>query len=250
MAIGHFRATSDKPTLRHLRYYAVTGLCSIGLPNMLLFLSVPHVGAGHASIAYALPPLLTYVLALSLRVERLLYVRVAGIVLGGIGALIFVTSSGNDAATGGRGWMILVLLAPVTVAVANIYRTIDWPKGATPDMLAGGMLIAAALWIAPVLIASGAPIFPKSSSWILCLSGLLSAAGFVMSFALQRMTGPVTFSQLGYVVIAVSMGLGSVFFGERFDDGTLFAILVILTGVFLTTSVHLRRSAKAVTVSN
>lgn len=242
--VGLVRGIRPGLTLHHFRYYAVTGLCSIGLPNTILFLSVPHIGTGHASIGYALPALLTYLLALALRMERPQFLRMTGLAMGALGALLLVGSSGADFSPELNRWVILILLAPITVAIANIYRTLDWPNGATPEMLAGGMLLAAALWIAPVMFATGTARLPGASDWAPCLAGVISAAGFVMSFALQRLTGPVTFSQLGYVVIAVAMGLGAVLFGEQFGFGTLGAIGIILIGLFLTTSFASRRAER------
>ncbi len=241
---GLCRGVRPGLTLHHFRYYLVTGLCSIGLPNTLLFLSVPHIGAGHASIAYALPSLLTYLLALVLRMERPHALRITGLAMGAFGTALLVSPQGMALTPELFRWTLVVLAAPITVAVANIYRTLDWPHDAPPEMLAGGMLIAAAIWIAPAMLVFGAVPAPGASHWIPFAAGVLSAAGFVMSFTLQRLTGPVTFSQLGYVVIAVSMGLGALLFGERFDIDTLAGVAVIFIGLFLTTSAPMRSVRK------
>lgn len=238
-------ARRRKPVLTHryLRYYLATGLCSIGLPNTLLFLTVPHVGAGHASIAYAFPPLLTYLLALLLRLERPHARRVTGLALGALGAVLLVRPDGILIGTALSRWMLLLLLAPVTVALANVYRTLDWPEGASPETLAGGTLVAAAMWIAPLMLVLGGGLPPSGAAWIPALAGIVSAGAFVLSFALQRRSGPVTFSQLGYVVIAVTMGIGALFFGERFDLVTLAALGIVLVALLLATSVPAGRNA-------
>jgi len=233
--VGLSRGVRPGLTGHHLRYYAVTGLCSVGLPNTLLFLSISHVGAGHVAISYAITPMLTYFLALTLRIEPPRVVRLLGLALGATGAILLTSPRFGGLPPEQYGWMALVLLTPLTVASANIYRSLDWPKAAPPDMLAGGMLIAAALWIAPAMLISGDAHLPAISDWPLYAAGVVSAAGFAMSFALQRLAGPVTFSQLGYVVIAVTAGLGALFFDERFSVGTSVALAIVLLGMALTT---------------
>ncbi|HYE00939.1 MAG TPA: DMT family transporter [Alphaproteobacteria bacterium] len=220
---------------RFLRYYAVTGLVSMALPNAVIVLTVPKLGTGLAALAYAFPPLLTYGLALGLRVERFQAVRAAGILMGLAGALMILGPRGGLPDPGLWGWMLLALAAPVAIAAGNIYRSLDWPEGAAPQELAAGMLLASALWLTPAVWLAGSFHMPggNPADWTLLVQIANSALTFVLYFALQKRAGPVYFSQLGYVTTVTGLAAGWLAFGERYGPLVFAAVAVIFSGVFL-----------------
>jgi len=71
---------------RSLEYYFVAALVSVAAANLLLFSAIPHVGAGFVALILSLPPLLTYLGALILRIEKFYTVRALGVIAALIGA--------------------------------------------------------------------------------------------------------------------------------------------------------------------
>lgn len=228
----------------HLRYYAISGLVTLAVPNVLIFLAVARIGAGLPSIAYAFPAMLTYAIALGLRMEKLVWTRAAGIGLGLVGILMIVAPRSGPIGEADLPWMLLAFIAPVSLAAGNIYRTRAWPKDAAPLALAAGTLLGAAFWLLIACMAFGLLYMPAGaagSDWVLAAAGVFACLSFIPYFELQRVAGPVYLSQIGYVMAATSLGIGTFVFGERYGLLVWLAVLVIVAGILLVN----RRRAEA-----
>jgi drug/metabolite transporter (DMT)-like permease len=229
--------TGARPPLRHLRYYAISGLITLALPNVLIFLAVARIGAGLPSIAYAFPAMLTYAFALSLRMEKLIWTRAAGIGLGVVGILMILLPRTGPIGDADLPWMLLAMLAPISLAAGNIYRTRSWPKDAPPLALASGTLLGAAGWLLVAgFVFHGDLYLPSntaSADWVLAAAGLFACLSFIPYFELQRVAGPVYLSQIGYVMAATSLGIGHFVFGERYGLLVWLAVIVIVAGILL-----------------
>ncbi len=229
--------TGARPPLRHLRFYAISGLITLALPNVLIFLAVARIGAGLPSIAYAFPAMLTYAFALGLRMEKLIWTRAAGIGLGVIGILMILLPRTGPISDADLPWMLLAMLAPVSLAAGNIYRTRYWPKDAPPLALASGTLLGAAGWLLIAsLVFNGGLYLPSHTApadWVLAAAGLFACLSFIPYFELQRVAGPVYLSQIGYVMAATSLLVGTFVFGERYGLLVWLAVIVIVVGILL-----------------
>jgi len=230
-------ANGRRPALdrRSLAYYLGAGLLSGALPNALAFAAIAHVGAGFVALSYAFPPLLTYVFALLLKIERPQVTRAAGLglALAGVVSLVAAKISLGDAAP---FWIVLTLAAPVFVSSGNIFRSRFWPQGASPLSLAPGMLLAGAALLLPYALLSGVPLAPPPSG--LALPLLLAeiavfSATFTLIFTLQAIAGPVYLGQIGSVGAVAGAALAALLLGEAIDFRIAVAAAAILAGVFL-----------------
>ena len=72
-----------------LSYYFVAALVSVAGSNLIFFSAIPHVGASFVALIISLPPLLTYLAAIVLRIEPFTKLRALGVVsaLAGAGVL-------------------------------------------------------------------------------------------------------------------------------------------------------------------
>ena len=55
----------------HLRFYATSGAIGVGLPGIAIFAAAQHLPIGVTSLIPTLVPIMTYGLAVALRVERI-----------------------------------------------------------------------------------------------------------------------------------------------------------------------------------
>jgi drug/metabolite transporter (DMT)-like permease len=233
-------AAAERPKLSAalLRYGLLSGLLSFALPNMLSFVSIPHVGAGFVSLCLAFPPLMTYGLALPLGLDRFSTMGAAGMTLGLGGAALLAASRPGGADDGGI-WTIVALTAPVIIATGNIYRTIDWPGNASPRLLAPIMLLPAAAIIGVYAVSAQIPLNPEtwdeSASALLAAQMTIIAASYTLFFALQKHSGPVGVSQIGWISAVAGKLLAVAFLGEAFPAIFPFAFLLILAGIVLVT---------------
>lgn len=208
---------------------------TVAASNLIFFAAVPRVGASFVALAIAFPPVLTYLGALALRMERFDTLRAVGVVSALAGAVVLALS-GLRAPDAPAGWIALTLLGPVLLAVGNLYRTLRWPPGASAEALAPGMLLAATL----MLFAAGAlpclSMLLPLEGWAIGLTVLQAfvfAGQFLLLFALQRAGGPVLLSLLGSVgaVVAIPVAIGLL--GEAPPAGLAFAVPLIATGIGL-----------------
>lgn len=223
---------------RNLRYYALSGLFSMALPNAI-FSVIPHLGAGLASVVYALPSLLTLAMTAAFRIGPAPNLSDAiGVALGAAGTLLIVGPSEGVLASQAWPWMVLALTIPLSIAVGNVYRTVDWPEGTEPLPLAAGMLLGASGCILVGVAAADrfadlATVFRAPA--VVAVQAGVTAVAFVLHFRLQRAAGPVYLSQIGYIMTATGLVSGMVIFAESYPPVVWFAALLIATGVLFTT---------------
>ncbi|MGM8910692.1 DMT family transporter [Psychrobacter sp. 1U1] len=223
---------------RSFEYYLVAALVSVAGSNLIFFSAVPQVGAGFVALIIALPPLLTYLGAILLRIERFNALRAVGVVaaLLGVGVLAARKFSTPDASV---FWILLALCGPVLLAIGNLYRTLRWPNNASPSSLAPGMLIAAAILLGIVSMlpsfSIAVPLTESKSLWLIAIQALIFAGQFLLLFLLQKTGGPVLLSLLGAVGAIVGVPVAIFLQGEAPPEGLLLGASLIGIGVALVT---------------
>ena len=231
---------NERPPLgkRGIEYYLIAALVSVAGSNLIFFSAIPHVGAGFVALMIALPPLLTYLGALALRIERFSMLRAFGVgaALAGAGVLAARKFAAPDASV---IWITIALCGPVLLAIGNIYRSLRWPKDASAISLAPGMLIAAALMLALVGILPNfslkvplSEILPLS---LILVQACIFAAQFLLLFLLQKTGGPVLLSLLGSIGAVVGVPIAVFLQGEAPPDGLIVGASLIALGVGLVT---------------
>ncbi|PZN52899.1 MAG: EamA family transporter [Proteobacteria bacterium] len=230
-------------TVRRLRYFLVTATVSYAIPNFLMFSAIPHLGAGYTGIMFTLSPIVTLVFSIVLGVRRPNMLGVAGIVTGFVGAVMVALTRGEAGQPADLFWVLAALLIPVSLAIGNIYRTVDWPAGAGPIELAIGSHLAAALiLLGAILILQGGEAFSPlvQVPWVVLAQAASASAMFAFFFRLQAVGGPVYLSQIGYVAAAIGLFSGTLFLGEHYRLLTWAGAVVIAIGVLVTTKAQKR----------
>ncbi|AZV19977.1 MULTISPECIES: DMT family transporter [unclassified Mesorhizobium] len=225
-------------TAHKLRYFFVTAAVSYAVPNLLMFSAIPHLGAGYTGIMFTLSPVITLVFSILLRVRRPNMLGIVGIAVGFVGAVMVAVTRGEAGQPADLFWVVMGLLIPVSLAVGNIYRTVDWPDGTGPIELAvGSHLASAAMLLAGILLLFGGEAFaPLGGVPLVVIAQVASASAmFAFFFRLQAVGGPVYLSQIGYVAAAVGLFAGTIFLGEHYQLLTWAGALIITAGVFITT---------------
>ncbi len=225
-------------TAPNLRYFVVTAAVSYAIPNLLMFSAMPHLGTGYMGIMFTLSPVVTLVFSILLRVRRPTGLGVAGIAIGFSGAMMVAMTRSGGSGSADLFWIVIGLLMPVSLAVGNVYRTLDWPSGSGPIELAVGSHVAAAIMLlAGSLAVDGAGAFAALSSLPLLVVAQIgsAAAMYAFYFRLQHVGGPVYLSQISYVAAAIGLLSGMLVFGERYVLLTWLGAAIICVGVAMTT---------------
>jgi drug/metabolite transporter (DMT)-like permease len=232
----------------HIRYYLLGGLLGISLPYVLAFIVLQQLQVGIVGLLTALSPIVTYAMARLLGHERGHPLRLLGLIVG-LGGVALLVMSG-DSVVLSEHWssMLLALAIPLTLASSNIYRSRYWPAKSRAMPLVIGMLTvqSAGLFIVNLLLGNFHLVLPalNDTSLVLAVLGLMAGASYLTSFTLLRVGGPVYLSQMGYVITAVTMLAGMLFWDERYDNTVLLSMGLILTGVLLTTVTQMVQQAK------
>lgn len=254
LIIASLRGARPRLSPVFLRYYVVNGFLAMALPLTVGISAVPHIGAGLPAVFVTLSPLYTYIFANRLGMEPFVARRAVGLAVGLIGALVIVFL-GRGAALGTVAgvdgdftlWAAIAMIVPVSLAAGNIARVRYWPEGGEPLALSAGMLLGAALLLAPLMLLTGATYvpgtMPGAATADLAVLGqvLMTTVAYLVFFQLQRIAGPVYFSQVGYVMTLVGLLWGLGVFGERYPAAVWAAVALICGGLFLVNGGRLRR---------
>ncbi len=221
-------------TRRHLALYTSLALISFAAPTVLSYAVVDRVGPAYTSTVYSLSPILTMSFAAGLGVERMFVRRAIGILIGFVGMIALVQQQLTLIDTEQTLWILLGLLIPAFAALGNIVRTRFWPEGTSAQAFACATLLASCL-----IILVMAPMFEDVTQWRLTsysdwgwTIGMIAilALLYVLNFQLQKIAGPVIFSQIGYWGTGFGVVLSALLFGDLLSGLALLGLCMIICG--------------------
>lgn len=219
-----------------LIYGLVSGFLFL-VPNAVGFLAVEHIGAGFLALTFCFPILITYILALALKMESFQLLRSLAVFLGLVGGLVLAVSKAGQQQTQ-IIWVILTMCAPIVIAYGNIYRTRQWPAGGAPLFMAALMLATSGVMAFLLAISvSGAGGLQSLINWesakFLAIQTAILTAMYSLFFSLQKLAGPVYLSQLGSVAAIVGATISVLLLGETLPPNFLIAISLVVGGIAL-----------------
>ena len=224
-------------SLRHLGFYAIAGLLSLAAPNVASFAVADVAGTAYGIVPYALSPLMTYPLAILVRLDRPQWRRFGGLLVGFVGTFLVLADIVLSTSSSGLLWALAALSIPALVATGNIFRTLNMPSDTSALPLAAGIMLGSAFWLAPYLIYLDGGVvfsgFPEIGAWVVILQITISAIQYWLYMRLQQAAGPVCLSQIGYVAAAFGVVLAYFIFGAIPTIMLLGGIAMIVAGVLL-----------------
>jgi drug/metabolite transporter (DMT)-like permease len=229
--------------LQYLRYFSVTALVSYAIPNALVFTAIPHLGSAYTAILFALSPMFTVAFSLAVRLRSPGRLELTGVAIGFLGTILVASARGEVGREVEWLWIGVGVLVPFSLAIGNVYRTLDLPQRADTLVLAIGSNSVSAVLLIGLAWATGAlgaaPALASVPGLVL-LQVAASAGMFALFFQLQVVGGPVTLSQIGIVAAAVGVIGGTLGFGERYPAVVWIGIAIIAAGVSLTVRARMR----------
>jgi drug/metabolite transporter (DMT)-like permease len=225
------------------RYFIIVAVVSYALPNALVFTAIPHLGSAYAAILFTLSPMFTVIFSFAARLRAPRRLELAGIVIGFIGTLLVASARGEIGRSVEWFWIGLGALVPVSLALGNVYRTLDLPKGTPSLVLAvGSNAVAALLLLLLIGITGGLGDFATLGTVpvLVAIQVAATAAMLALFFQLQVVGGPVTLSQIGTVAAAVGVVAGTAGLGERYPAIVWIGIAIIAVGISLTVRARMR----------
>lgn len=234
--LSYIQKKSAPPfNLQHIFFYFICGLLGIALPNLTMYFSASHVPSGILGLIINTSPIITYILSILFTIEKFIWTRFIGIVLGFVG--LFVLFLPKLSHYSEYKWMLFALLTPFLLASCTVFMVKLRPNNTSSLALSCGMLVAATFIISPLVYFSSSfhpIIFPlnKADLFIL-IEIILSSIGYVLFFELLRVAGPVFYSLVGCIVALAGLFWGYIIFNESIKLFEWFSILFIVSAIFL-----------------
>ena len=229
---------------QHLRYFTVVAFVSYALPNALIFTAIPHLGSAYAAILFTLSPMFTVVLSFLAGLRAPQRLELCGIAIGFVGTVLVASARGEVGRAVEWLWIAVGVFVPFSLAIGNVYRTLDMPKDTSPLVLAVGSNAVATIMLLALAWATGSlekiPILATVPGLVI-IQVLASAAMLALFFRLQVVGGPVTLSQIGTVSAAIGVIAGTAGLGERYPAIVWVGIAIIAVGITLTVRARMRR---------
>ena len=235
---------------RHLLVYFVGGAIGLAAPMTLLSLAAPHLPSSVITMIVVLAPLLSYLFALSVKLERFRWLSVVGLLCGLSGILLILIPDASLPDPNMAGWVLLTLLVPVLFALFNIFIDLYAPAEGDGMQLGTGILTAAGLVMLPVTAITGDfHLFPGPSpegDLAVLYATLINVARWWLMFIIIAMAGAVFVSQTAYIIVLGGFGWQALFFGGSVSSYIWAAAGLLLIGLATNTlsKLHQQRAAR------
>lgn len=234
---------------RHVVTYVVGGALSIAAPMTLLALAAPRLPSSVITMIVVLAPLLSFVFALPVKLERFRWLGLAGLLCALAGVLLILLPAASLPEPGMVGWVLLTLLVPVVFALFNIFIDLYAPPQEGGLQLGTGILLAAGLMMLPITaIAGGFHFFPGPSiegDLAVLYATLINAARWWLMFIIIRMAGAIFVSQTAYIIVLGGFGWQALFFGGEVSGYIWAAAGLLLLGLAVNTLSKMRQQRAA-----
>jgi len=215
----------------------VLSLCNMTLPFCLLAYATLSIGAGFASILNATVPFFTALLAFTFWQQKLSLTAVLGMLLGFVGVVLLMLSySGPIAANvplkaiaAGLLGAVLYGLA-INLTAAHLYKVSGVAITTGSLLFSSIILLPFAYWQMPDVLPTGSIWFSVFSLGIVC-----TGFAFVLFYRLISRIGSNLAVTNTFLIPLFSLFWGNLFLAEEVTTYMLFACMLVLAGVGMTT---------------
>ena len=235
------RRVRPRFSLRHIRYYLLSGCTRILVAGLAMYSALEHLPAGIVAVIIGTAPLLTYLASVTLGFEAFTARRGAGVVLGLAGMVLMFARALGGAADVSPFWTAIAFIAPLTYAFSNITIDRTRPAGEDSVALTAGMfvLVAGISLVLSLALGNFHPVWRDGLSVpeiAMFTHATIIAICFFGLYELIRRTDATFGSQSIYVTTLTGILYGMVLLGERPGALVWVAAACILGGVVLVNS--------------
>ena len=210
---------------------------SVVIPNIIFYACVAYLDAGVLSISVSVIPLFTYIIALSLRMDKFKVRRVIGLITGFCALLILILPENSLPDKRDIPWVLLALNCALCYALENIYIDRLELQKFGPIRLVCAVSFVSALITFVLSIVMNQFFILKPTNLYLFFStlglGFISATAYSIFIYLIGRAGSVFSSQVGYLVTFFGVVWGIIILGESHSIFVWISLALIMMGIFL-----------------
>ncbi|MDD9979013.1 MAG: DMT family transporter [Boseongicola sp.] len=236
-AIQFARGRKLRLDRRALGIFVLIACIGTLFPNAASFEALLKLPACLFSILISMVPILAFPVALVMRNENFAWLRVFGLGMGLVGVILIV---GPDASLPERAMVVFVPLALIAPSFYALEGNIvaKWGTDGMDgiEVLFGASFFGAILAF-PLTLMTGTFINPLppwgAPDFAIALSSILHVTVYAAYVWLVGRAGPIFAAQVAYLVTGFGVFWSMLVLGERYSIWVWFAMVVILSGVFL-----------------
>lgn len=235
-----------------LGLYAAIALIGTVLPNAASYEAAVHLPAGILSICISLVPILTFPIAVLMRLDRFGWVRFSGLILGLAGVLFIVLPIASLPDRAMLAAMPLALIAPLFYALEGNMVAKWGTLGLDPIQVLLGASIVGLVFAVPLALLTDQWITPPAAfgapDWAILVSSAIHALAYAGYVGLVGRAGPVFAVQVSYLVTGFGVIWAMAILREAYSQWIWAALALMFVGMFLVQPRAVRRAAAAALV--
>ncbi len=248
LVISLVRSTPPRFDFAHLRCYVLCGLVGMGGSFVLLAIVAPNIPVGVLALGIGISPMVTYLFASMMKLDRFRWLKSGGMVLGLGGVLLIVVPQHSLPSSSMIGWVLIGLCPSVLLAAQTVWIERYRPQNSDLLALSAGFMLITAIFLFFVMVMRGDWWFfsgPMSNGdWSLVGVTVILPLDIMAVFILIRRAGSVFFSTVSYVDILTGMGWGMLIFGEQHSAWIWSALVCLMAGLFMVTKPERNRRTR------
>lgn len=237
--LSFFNTRSVTLSASRARFYLITGLTGIVIPNTTMYFAAPHLPAGILAMIVNTVPIIAYPMALFAGLEKFNWERMIGIFFALAGLMLIIIPATSLPSPEMVPWVLSTLITPLSFAFCSIYIARFRPADSDSLTLAAGMLVFSSIMLMPMVVMSDSfymfhlPLTMPDG--VVLLEIILSSIGYILFFQLIKVAGPVYYSLVDTIVVITGLFWGRVIFDERLNQWTFAAVFLIVIALLLVT---------------
>ncbi len=221
--------------------YGLIGMFGFAIAFLVLAAAAPNAPASVISLTLTMTPVLVYVFAVFLRMDRFYWFRAFGIASSLAGVLLVLVPPLLHDATALTAdmvpWVLLAFGAPLCYSIANLSAARFRPPNVSGIEMGAGVMVAATIFLLPVMAFDGSwwffdePI--ADGSWTIFIALVVNALFMVLMYEVLRLAGPVIFSTYNYIGTLCGMGWAALLFGDAPSALIWGSVALLFLGLYL-----------------
>lgn len=225
-------------TRRVIVFVTVSSVLGYVAPLLATLAAAKVLAAGLLTLFASLSPVVSVVLVLMFRTEKVSPARICGVALGVASIAVILAPELSVPGFGAAPWMLVALIVPLTYGLESVYVSYSWPDGLSPMVAVTMETLAAVVVTAPLFVFVGIDI-PDFSRWSASETAVLVFVGAgvvesVIYFYLIRHTGGVFVNFGAFVSLFAGLAWGAVLFGERHGLAVWAAVGMLVVALWLS----------------
>ena len=217
----------------------VCGVLGSVIPGTAYFYAASRLSPGVLSITIATVPLMTFLAAAVLGVERVSTTRLLGVFLGVLSIALLIGPSTSLPDRSAVPWVLLAVSSALCYTAENLFVAIRMPADVNIYTIVGGMFLAATIIMTPLVVITGTfeplPWPWGRSEWAILGMAAITVSAYGLFLYLIRYAGPVFASQTAYVVTLSGVLWGIMIFDDEHSLWVWLSLGVMMLALGLVT---------------